>query len=783
MSPGLKSKLEAVFKISGLKDNLEVVFICILIALSTVILYVPALQSNFVDFNDDACVTQNPHVQTGLTFSGVWWSLKTGQAGSWQPVTWISHMVDCQIYSLNPAGHHLTNVLLHVANSILVFLLLLRITRSRGHSVLVAVLFAWHPTNVESVAWVSERREVLSTLFWLLTMTAYVRYVHGPKQKQYYRLALLFFSLGLMSNPTLVTLPFVLLLMDFWPLKRGAENQEQPSLLSLPWRQLAREKAPFFVLAFVACIVTLVVQRFGGAMLPEDLPLSARIANAPLTCWRYVLKMFCPVNLSVFYPQAPHASTTLVAVATVALVATALIAILFSQKRPYAATGWFWFLGTLVPTLGIVLVGWQSMADRYLYIPSIGLFILVVWGLNDLLASRLPPKIQKFVAEPVKLKVAAAVTALLLLSFFVGTWRQAGQWSDTERLFNHAIDVTENNFFAHNGLGNALARADQTDEALKHYLKAVEINPAYPESQYNVGSVLLTQSNLDEAIVHLSAALEHYPNYGAAHNNLGKALSSQGKRKDAIAQLTAAVKLMPDSADAHYNLAAVDLAEGHLDDAITNFSDAIRLIPDYGEAHRDLGIACLQKGDAARAVAELTEASRLIINDPDIHADLGYAFMKQDKLAEATTELEAALLFRPDDFKAHLSLAQIKVRQHNTKDAIPHYKEMLRLRPDVPELLNSVAWILATDPGVGVRNGLEAIQLAQRACDLTRPMQATFVLTLAAAQAEAGRYTEAIASAQKAKELALSSGHQADVAKSDKLLARFWARQAYREVQ
>ena len=750
--------------------------ICALLAVATLLLYWPATRNGFVNLDDHDYILDNIHVTAGLTWSGILWAFRSGYASNWHPLTWISHMLDCQFFGLNPSGHHLVNVLLHVANSVLVFALLRRLTGSVWRSAFVAAFFAWHPLHVESVAWASERKDVLSAFFGLLTLLAWTAYVgeskvQSPKSKVWYALALLFFALGLMSKSMLVTLPCVMLLLDYWPLRRTStpsgervgvrggdatqrtgrmeigDNKfewsvqihanEQPTLLSLPWGRLLVEKIPFFALALAASIVTYLVQQKAGAMTSlESLPLATRVANASLAYFQYLSKALWPVDLAAFYPFDRHPPIALVAVSLALLVLFSGLFLLAAKRRPYLFTGWFWFVGMLVPTIGLVQVGSQSMADRYMYLPSIGLFTALVWGLVDFL-------------QPSHRKVLATAGAAALAGCIVLTAIQISYWRDSVTLFSRAIAVTRDNYVAYNGLGGALDAEHRPQEAFTNYAIAVQINPHYPEGQYNLGTSLLDAGQLDDAVTHLTAALARNPDYGPAHANLGKTLMKQGKLDEAAAHLRRAMELSPDYAPAHYNYATILLHQSKLDDAIAEFRQAVRLKPGYGEAEGNLGVALMTQGHAAEGIAHLTESVRLQPTDPSLHFNLALAFASQ----------------------------------HQTTNAIAEYREILRLNPDHAAALNNLAWLLACDPQPAIRNGPEAVRLAQKACELSANQQAAPVITLAAAQAECGQFSDATVTAQKAVDLAAAANDTNNLAKAQKLLALFQSHQPFRDDQ
>jgi tetratricopeptide (TPR) repeat protein len=766
---------------AGFDKNRGVIMVCLLLALTTLLLYLPATRNGFVNLDDHEYIIDNTHVTPGLTWADFLWAFQfTGYASNWHPLTWLSHGLDCQLYGLHPAGHHLTSVFLHIANSVLVLLLFRQMTGSLWRSTFLAALFAWHPLHVESVAWASERKDVLSTFFWLLTMMAYVKYVReaaagSPKRWRFYVFSLVLFALGLMSKPMLVTLPFALLLLDFWPLQRTSAvlpAEEQPALLSLPWLRLVLEKTPFFILAVTASLITYHTQQHAGAVSSlEEVSLPRRAGNAAVAYLLYVWKTVWPVHLAAFYPYPRHQSILLVLAAAGFLFVCSGLALLGTKRRPFLFTGWFWFLGTLVPTIGLVQVGSQAMADRYMYIPSIGLFALIVWGLRGFLMAW----------TPAGRALATAAGIIALAGFIVCTSLQINFWHDSTRLYIHAVEVTKDNYIAYNGLGGALDAENQTEEAVAAYRRCVEINPRYPEGQYNFGTALLNRGKVDQAIEPLSAALKWNPDYVAARNNLGKALMLQGKLDEAAVQFTRAIHSDPNYAQAYYDLGTVLMAQSRPDDAVTQFSQAIRLKPDYFDAYGNLGIAYMELGRKTDGIAQLSQAVELRPNDAAAHSNLGLALLEADRPAEAAAQFSTALQINPADPRTHYNLARALTRQHQTADAISHYRTALGLKPDFVQALNNLAWILATDPDPKLRESREALTLAHKACKLTDDKEPLPVLTLAAAEASAGRFSDAADLAGKARDLAVASGNKEAAEKAGSLLKLFQAGQPYVE--
>jgi tetratricopeptide (TPR) repeat protein len=660
----------------------------------------------------------------------------------------------------------------------LLCILLNQMTGALWRSAFVAALFAWHPLHVESVAWASERKDVLSALFWLLTTMAYVRYVRElgadhRKSRTWYYAALGGFALGLMCKPMLVTLPCVLLLLDFWPLnrRRPTPHPDGAIIQPEPWAGLIIEKLPFFALAGAASVVTYLVQATGGAVTSlEVITPSARLANALLAYCRYLGKTFWPTDLAIIYPYVKHWPPGLVLAAAALLAALSTVFLLRAQRNPWLIVGWLWFLGTLVPTIGLVQVGSQAMADRYMYIPGIGLFILVVWGAADL-----------FAASPRGRMVLGAIGLGALAACVAVTRVQIRCWSNGETLFRHAVEVTKGNYIALNGLGGAVDHLGRKDEALDLYFQSVALNPHYPEGQYNLGTSLIDHGRIEDAVAHLRLAIADNPRYAQAQNNLGKALLKLGHLDEAVAHLSQAVALSPDYAEAHYNLGTLLLMQSKLPDAIGEFSVALRLKPAYAEAHSNLGIALMRLGRTAEGAEQLAEALRLDPTNPQAHSNLGIALLQQNRPAEAAGQLSEAARLDPSNpgIRYHLGLAL--AQQGQLAEAIAQYREAARLKPDYPDALDALAWTLATASDPGQRDGKEAVRLAERACDLTSHHDAAKLKTLAAAYAEVGRFPDAIGVAGAARSLAEAAGQKDLTARCSDMLKLFEAGKPFRE--
>ena len=527
--------------------------LALILLIATIGAYWQVQHHDFIYFDDPSYVTDNHYVKQGLTKHGFAWAFSTFHASNWHPLTWLSHMLDCELYGLNPAGHHLTNLFFHVATTLLLFLVLRESTGRRWPSFLVAGLFALHPLHVESVAWVSERKDVLSTFFWFLTMLAYVRYVRQPRIHRY-MLVLIPFAAGLLTKPMLVTLPFVLLLFDYWPLGRlgfawggSKERTKKSSPVDLvPVSQLVWEKIPFFVLAAASSIVTFVAQSAGRAVQSlEALPLQTRMLNGLVSYVSYMAKMVWPHDLAIFYPHPEDTVAWWPGLASALLLGLLCIAALRQAlKRPYLAVGWFWFMGTLVPVIGLVQVGMQAMADRYTYIPLTGLFVAIVWGLCDL-----------FGRGKLYQKLLAVNGGLVLCALMLCTWFQLQHWQNTLTLFQHALRVTKDNYAAHFILARAEGARGAIDKALSHYNSAVKIRPTYVAMMHNrFGYDLAEQGHLEKAAIEFTGALEIRPDYANAYNNLGVVLARKGQFQEAITHFLEALQLSPGYGKARENL-------------------------------------------------------------------------------------------------------------------------------------------------------------------------------------------------------------------------------------
>ena len=536
------------------------------LAIVTIAAFYRLLASDFVNFDDPDYVTENRHVLAGPSPQSIAWALTATDSANWHPLTWLSHMVDARLFGLDAGRHHLTSLLIHVANVVVLFLLFVRMTGAVWRSALAACLFAIHPLHVESVAWIAERKDVLSTLFWLLTTLAWVHWLES-KTVARYALVVALFAAGLMAKPMLVTLPFTLVLLDYWPLKRA------------PLWTLLREKAPLFAMSLASCLVTFAAQRTGGAVQSlVNVPFVDRLANSVLTYAGYLGKTLWPASLAVFYPysESTVANGAVITSALVLAVATAIV-LRLAGSAPYLVFGWLWYLGTLVPVIGLVQIGSQSMADRYTYVPLVGIFVGAAWGLAELAS----------ISRGAKLAVAGGVAAILG-GLFVATRLQAAHWSDSKALFEHALAVTEDNWLAHANLGIELAARGRKDDAIRHYREAVRIRPDWADAHYNLGTALEDSGLHEEALREFNLALRLRPDHVRAHYNLAVFLVTQGRTDSAIAHFQQVVRLDPSIVDAHYNLAGLLLERGRVPEAIEQYEAVLRLRPEDAEARAHL---------------------------------------------------------------------------------------------------------------------------------------------------------------------------------------------------
>jgi tetratricopeptide (TPR) repeat protein len=622
----------------------------------------PAVHNDFVGYDDPDYVTGNWHIQKGWNWETIKWAFVSGEAANWHPLTWLSHALDWEIFGPAAWGHHLTNILLHAINTLLCFLALKRLTNGFWESFVVALLFGLHPLRVESVAWVAERKDVLSGFFFFLTLLAYASYVkqlggrraqavstQNPGKEshlccvQTYALAFVLFVLGLLSKPMLVTLPFVLLLLDYWPLSRfEPKSRSWKSTALFP---LLKEKVPFFAAALAAGVITLSVQHRGGAMATAG-PLVPRVENAVISYCRYLGKIFLPVDLAVFYPPVDRWPILAVLLATALLVALTVGAVMLWASHPYVVVGWFWFVGMLLPVIGLIQVGEQSMADRYTYLPAIGFLLMVVWGICAMMAQS---RLYAF--------VAVTTSAAVALGCLIVTREQIGWWRDSEHLFRHALSVTTANHVAHNNLGTTLDQQGKPDEAAIEFQEAIAARPGYAEAHKNLGSILERQGRFDAALGEYQEALRLKPRFADACNGLGSILSKQGKAEEAMRYYSMALSFKPDNGDAHFNLGIELERAGRFDEAIREFETTLGLQPRSADVHNSLGVLLERKGDLDAAIQHYLEALRLKPDYPRAHFNLGVALSRKGLVDDAIAEYREVLKLKPDHGAARTNLS------------------------------------------------------------------------------------------------------------------------------
>ena len=840
--------LKSESPVAGLYDRRLVPGVCIFLAAITFAVFGQTLRHEFVNYDDGLHVYDNSAVKSGLTLKSILWAFKFSQTDYWHPLDFLSHMLDCQLYGLAPAGHHLTNVLLHATAAIFLFLVLRQMTGALWRSAFVAAVFAIHPLRVESVAWVSERKDMLQGVFCLLTIGAYMRYVRHSWSLTRYLAVVLLFTLGLMSKPTLMTLPFVLLLLDYWPLKRFvplAAPGDAGGTKSAGWRSyrpvLSRmivEKLPLFMLSAAACAQA-AIGNSPTFEINKNLPGILRISNAAVSYVAYIWQMVCPVKLAVMYPFPVEGLPfweVMGAVSLLVFISTVLF--LLRQSHPCLLVGWLWYLGMLVPMIGLIQAGAQARADRYTYLPQIGLYLMLTWAAADLCAGWRHRRV-----------VLGGLAAVILAALMFCARAQTACWRNSESLWTHTLACTTDNLVAHNNfgdalfnkgqvdeaithyqkalqikpdyadahnnLGNALLQKGRVDEAITHYQKALQITPDFAEAHYNLGNALLQKGDVDEAITHYQKALQinpdnaeahdnfgmallkmgrvdeaitHFqkglqiePDHVEAHNNLGNALLQKGDVDEAITQYQRALQIKPDYMEAHYNLGMALLQKGKVDEAIAQYQQALQIKPDYAEAHNNLGSALFAKGNMDEAMIHYQKALQITPDNAEAHNNLGSALLQKGRVDEAITHYQKALQINSDNAKARYNLGNALLQKGRVDEAIAQYQMALQINPDYTEALNNLAWLLATCPDARIRDGVQAVKYAGHACELTHYGVTPFVSTLAAACAEAGRFDEAIAVAQKACALATAAGERNLLEKNQQLLVLYRARQPYHE--
>jgi tetratricopeptide (TPR) repeat protein len=680
----------------------------LLVALSAAV-FAQVREHEFVNYDDRIYVIDNPNLRNAPSWESVAHAFTRAYERNWIPLTWISLQIDYALYGLEPAGYLLTNAALHAASAVLLFLALAAMTGAPWRSAFVAAVFAVHPLHVESVAWASERKDALSGFFWMLTLLAYSRYAERPSSLLRYGLVALCLALGLLAKPMLVTLPFALLLLDYWPLERlrGAVRR----------RRAVIEKLPMLALAGLAGGVTLAVQHERGAVATgEALPFAYRLMNALDSYVIYAIKSVWPSGLAAFYPHPLRSSSTAQAALSALLLAVVTGAVLrLARRRPYLAVGWLWYLGTLVPVIGLVQVGMQARADRYMYVPLVGLSIMLAWGAGDAVGRTRSAQ-----------RTLAAAGALAVALLALAAHQQVRHWRNTTALYQRALAVTTDNFLAHDGLANELLADGRAPEARHHYLEAIRTNPHWASPRIGLGDALSALGEPERAIERYREALAREPRSVRALAQLAKALIETGRAEQAVPLLRQALALGPETNRPllHAQLGAALAELGRRPEAMRQYETAIALDPDFHDAHTNLGILLLGAG----------------------------------RPADARRHLERALVLGSDAAQVHLALAELAIRRGDARSALRHHLQAGRDVPGWRTTANNLAWLLATAPDASVRDPENAVRLARQAARPGAPREPAQLDTLAAALASAGRLDEAARTAAEAAGLARARG-------------------------
>ncbi len=690
----------------GWDQRWRVLAVCLVLAAITFAVFGQTTGFRFVDFDDNKYVYENPVVTKGLSLKALTWVFTHVECNLYHPLTMLSLMGDYQLHGLHAGGYHLTNVLLHTASVILLFLILRQMTGALWRSAFVAAVFAIHPLRVESVAWVAERKDVLGGFFLMLTLGAYVRYVRKPNSLGRYLMVAAAFVLALLSKPTVVTLPFALLLLDYWPLQRFQEPElaKNRKYFRIPSR-LILEKIPLLALGAAAGAMTVLAAGKAVATL-TNYPMSLRIGNALISYAVYLRQMIWPEGLAVFYPQPGKGYPAWTIASAFLLLASISAGVMaWRRKRPWLLAGWLWYLGMLTPMIGIVQVGAFAHADRMTYLPQIGIYMALAWLVAEWRVNRV---------------ALGGLMAGALAALMICAWQQTSYWQDSETLWTHALRCTTRNYFAHGHLGHALGEKGKLDDAIAQYQEALLIKPDEAESHNNLGNALLQKGRVDDAITHYEQALQFKPGEAEMHYNLANAFLQKGSVDDAITQYQETLEIKPGHAAAHVNLGNAFLQKGKVDDAISHYELALQIRPDFAPAHHNLGLAFSRKGRADDAIVQFQQA----------------------------------LQFSPDYVDAHVDLGNVLLQKGRVDEAMVHFQQALQIAPADPWLRNNLAWFLATSAEASLRNGNKAVELAERANQLTSGKNPIILRTLAAALAEAGRFPEAVETAQRALHLA-----------------------------
>ena len=724
--------------------------ICFALIVITWVVFGRTRGFDFLNYDDSFYVYQNSLINHGLTQAGLVAAFTKPLVGNWHPLTSISLMLDAQFFGLKAGGYHAVNVFLHSIGVLLLFLVLRAMTGSTWRSAFVAAVFAVHPLRAESVVWISERKDVLSGVFFMLMLGSYTRYARQRRLSSYLLVAVTL-MLGLLAKAMLVTAPLILLLLDYWPLQRFASlgsTQDDSTMVPQPrpvW--LILEKLPLLAIVAAASIATILAQK-SALEAAAYVRLPWRIENALVTIWVYLRQMFWPFGLAIFYPH-PKGSIPFweVGLAFVMLLMTLAAIFLGRRKYPYLVTGWLWYLVMILPVIGLVQVGWQAHADRYTYLPQIGLSIILAWGVADLTQG-----------WPFRRFLTGLAGTLTIAVLMVIACKQVDHWSSSVRLWTHTLAVTENNDVAERGLGTALLKVGQIQEAIVHDRAALRIRPGDANALTNLASALFQAKEFPEAVVHYREIVRLRPNDGDARRNLGKALSQTGATDEAIVEFKEALRIRSNDPDASYSLGNAFLQKNELVQAIDYFRKTIEAQPGHATAHYNLGIALQRSGQLDEAIEEFRQTIKLQPQHADAHNNLAIALSKKGQLQEAIAEQQIALGIKPENAEFHSNLASDFLQSGHPADAVAQWRETLRLQPDKLGPQISLAWVLATTSDSAVRNGAEALDLAQRAHRAAGGRNLMTFRVLAAAFAEQGQFPQAIEIARDGMSQADSAG-------------------------
>jgi len=651
--------------------------ICLVLVLATAAVYAQVRHFGFVEYDDGQYMSNEAYVKNGLTSADIHWAFTNFDSANWHPLTWLSLQLDCQIFGVKPGIVHVINVLYHIAATLLIFLAFVRMTNRPWRSAALAAIFALHPTHVESVAWISERKDVLSTFFASLALLLYARYAAKPSILRYIPI-MLAFALALMAKSMFVTLPFVFLLLDLWPMKRLAWP---PSWKSLKWPLF--EKVPLIAMSVALSVITYIAQHEGGAVSDfARMPFKQRLGNVCVAYASYVGKAIAPLDLGVMYPILVYRGSEILA-CLLLVVALCAVAVLMAKKYPYYLVGWCWFLGTLVPVIGLVTVGAQLIADRYMYFPIIGLSFAVVWLVADLCAGSL------FLQ-----RIAGGIGLAVMIGFAVLTYQQVGCWSSSEALFRHTIAVTNPNPIMHTTLAVVLKDAGKVEEAIREYQAAIKIHPAYSEAHNGLGMIYYRRKQYDEALVEYEAAVAGEGESAAAHNNIGAILDLRGKHDEAKAHYQRALELQGDFPDAHSNLGQYYAMQGKTDQALEEYNKVLKMRPDDADAHNAIGAILASQKKNDEAVLHYRAAIAAKPENANALANLGHELLAKGQLQEAFDLLSKAVKIQPAHQQAQSDLGVLYAAQGKFADAVDHLQESLRAKPDQPETMSNLAFAL-----------------------------------------------------------------------------------------